>query len=944
MTKKNTPKYKNYLLCSIAIFILAIQSVSAQHKLRASMNVISENRVIHVNQELDFVNPSTDTLKSIYLLDWNNAFSSKISPLGKRFSEDYNRRFRFSSLDERGFTEVNSITQKNKNLNFERLPKQVDIIKLKLTQPLKPGETSKLKLNYDLHIPLDKFTDYGFNNGNYKLRHHLILPAVYRQSWEFYSHKDINDQFVPEMDVELNLKIPLEYSVVSAMRQKEIERGKTQKIVQLTGKNSFKNELLLLKDNFFERYQLDSLNLLTNILDENLDEETKKNKLNQITGFLREHLGPYPDSTLLASEVNYLNDPVYGLNQLPDLIRPFSDEFQYEVKMFKVMTSIYLENSFYLNPRKELWAQDAIQVYLMMRYVEKYHPKTKLFGKLTEIIGLRWFHAADLEYNYRYPFLFLNMARLNLDQPLTKSQDSLVKFNQTIANSFKAGIGLAYLNDYLENNAVDESIAEFFKRFRLKTVHPSDFEAILKERADKKIDWFFKDYVAGNSHIDFDITEVEKTEDSIRVHINNKENNRMPVSLYGITDKQIVFKTWTKPFKDDTVVSIPKINAERLALNYEGVIPEFNQRNNYYGLNAIFNKPFQIRLFQDIEDPRYNQVFVMPEFSYNLYDGISIGPTLYNKTLLSKTMIFSISPKYGFTSKTLIGSASFYKTHQFQNQAFHAIRYGISGTRYSYADDLFYRKYSPYVTFAFRDTDLRNNEDQYINFRSVTVDRDRSSEDQVDEPDYSVFSANYSYSNRNLVNYFTGKFDIQFADKFNKISVSSKYRKLYLDNRQIELRFFGGLFLRNDSRDSDYFSFALDRPTDYLFDYNYYGRSESSGLFSQQYIEAEGGFKSQLEPAFANQWLTTVNGSVTIWNWIYAYSDIGFVKNKGQDAKFLYDSGIRVSLVQDYFEVFFPVYSSLGWEIDQPDYDQKIRFIVSLDFGTLVSLFTREYY
>jgi hypothetical protein len=46
---------------------------------------------------------------------------------------------------------------------------------------------------------------------------------------------------------------------------------------------------------------------------------------------------------------------------------------------------------------------------------------------------------------------------------------------------------------------------------------------------------------------------------------------------------------------------------------------------------------------------------------------------------------------------------------------------------------------------------------------------------------------------------------------------------------------------------SDFFSYAADRPTDYLFDYNYLGRSESTGLYSQQFILAEGGFKSKIK-------------------------------------------------------------------------------------------------
>ena len=87
-----------------------------------------------------------------------------------------------------------------------------------------------------------------------------------------------------------------------------------------------------------------------------------------------------------------------------------------------------------------------------------------------------------------------------------------------------------------------------------------------------------------------------------------------------------------------------------------------------------------------------------------------------------------------------------------------------------------------------------------------------------------------------------------------------EFRKLSENNRQFNLRCFAGVFLYNNTpQNDDYFSFALDRPTDYLFDYGYLGRSEASGLFSQQIIIAEGGFKSFLEPRYANQWMTTAN-------------------------------------------------------------------------------------
>ncbi|MBT8260065.1 MAG: metalloprotease, partial [Bacteroidia bacterium] len=187
--------------------------------------------------------------------------------------------------------------------------------------------------------------------------------------------------------------------------------------------------------------------------------------------------------------------------------------------------------------------------------------------------------------------------------------------------------------------------------------------------------------------------------------------------------------------------------------------------------------------------------------------------------------------------------------------------------------------------------------------------------------------------------------DFQLSKDFGKVSLNYEYRKLFQNNRQLNLRFFGGTFLYNKTpSNNNYFSFALDRPTDYLFDYNYLGRAEASGLVSQQIIIAEGGFKSVLDTPFANQWISTINASTTIWNYIQAYGDIGLVKNKNKSARFVYDSGIRLNLVTDYFEIYFPVYSNLGWEIGQNNYEEKIRFLFTIDPQTLFGLFRRKWY
>ena len=920
--------------------------LSAQNVINVEARLIDSLHTIEVDQQIKLVNTENRALEAVYLNDWNNAFSSKTSALAKRFAEDYARRFHFAKEEERGHTTIHSINDgTGGDLKWDRPGNVVDLVRIKLEETLAPGDTVILNLRYDLKIPNDKFTRYGRDDlGNYKLRYWYMVPAPLDNGWKLYRHKDLGLQYVQPYSIDIDIDIPTEYYAASGLDLTRTETRQGFKTIHFAGKDRVDSEMYLTTSYIFESIRANSNQVITNIQDEDIQFDIKNTILERVVGFLDKRLGSYPHENIFITQDDYLKSPIYGLNQLPSFIRPFPDGFQYDIKLFKTITNNYLQNTIFIDPRKEKWVTDAIMVSLMMDYVDTYYPKMKLIGNLSKIIGIRWFHAADLEFNDQYQFLYMNMARLNLDQPLTTSQDSLVKFNKNIANAYKAGAGIKYLEEFLEEESVKESISEFYSEYKLKKVTQEDFKRILQKNASKDISWFFEDYVGTNKKIDFRIKDVEKKDDSLKVTLQNLRDNNMPVSLYGLNDQNVVYKTWVENVRDTLSITIPKDNIQRLALNYNQEIPEFNQRNNYKGVTKLLNKPIQFRLLQDVEDPRYHQVFFMPEFEYNLYDGVAIGPKLYNKTILSKTFNFNISPKYGFNSKTLVGSASIFNSHQFENKELYSIYYGIGGSRFSYGYDLFYEKYSPFLVFSFRNNYLRSNERQRLSIRNINVRRDENPDAPLLEPDYNVFNVKYTYSNPNFLKHLTASFDYQLSDKFSKVSVTAEYRKLFTNNRQVNVRFFAGTFLYNDAMSNDYFSFALDRPTDYLFDYNYYGRSQGSGLFSQQIIVAEGGFKSQLQPEFANEWLMTANASTNIWKWIYAYGDVGIVKNKGDNGELLFDSGIRLSLVQDYFELFFPVYSSLGWEIDEPNYDQRIRFIVALDLNTLIRLFTRRWY
>lgn len=119
------------------------------------------------------------------------------------------------------------------------------------------------------------------------------------------------------------------------------------------------------------------------------------------------------------------------------------------------------------------------------------------------------------------------------------------------------------------------------------------------------------------------------------------------------------------------------------------------------------------------------------------------------------------------------------------------------------------------------------------------------------------------------------------------------------------------------------------------------GQSAVSGIFAQQFILAEGGFKSYVGGR-ANQWIVALNTDVPIWKIFGVYTDIGAYKNKDFSANFIWDSGVKVSLVPRVLEFYFPLQSSLGFEPSFKQYEKRIRFSLNLDLNNVIKSLKRK--
>lgn len=937
-----------YKIAFYFLVFLASGKQFAQHHSQLSVEVNLEHKTLNIQQEITFFNQSNDSLTAIILNNWNNAYSDKNTPLGRRFSDEFYRGFHLAKEEERGSTKNLTIIAPNKLfLNWKRTKKNPDYIEVELREKLAPKQKITLYLTYTVKVPSDKFTKYGYTDaGGMNLKDWFITPARYENNaFLTYSNNNLDDAANAVSDFDIDIKIPKNTALTTDLNHGPQSQSKSFSTYQLTGKNRTDFSLFIEPKLSFYSYKNSSAEVLTNMKNNKLDDIQKAIVVDRIVNFATDLIGKYPHEKIVVSQADYERNPFYGLNQLPSFISPFSDEFMYEIKFLKTYLNIYLKNSLRLDPRKDNWIYDGIQVYAMMKYIEEHHPESKMLGSASNIGLLKSYNLTNLDFNEQYSYFYMLMARKNLDQPLGSSKTALIKFNEQIASKYRAGLSIRFLDQYLQNNAVTTSIRQFYALNMAQQTSRTDFETLLKSNTTKDINWFFTTIIDSRDIIDYKFTDVTRTKDSITFSVKNKTGAPIPIPVYGTKKGAVVFKQWLDIEECDSTFTLARKNADKIVLNYKNEVPEYNLRNNWKKLDGFFpnNRPVKFVFMKDLEDPYYNQVLYVPTLTYNFYDGLSPGIRLHNKTILDKPFIFDINPAYSTKSSNLSGSAVFVVNENYRNSNLFNVRYSVSGSYFHYAPDASYMRINPMVQLRIRESNFRDNRKQLILMRQVVVNREKS-EFIIDNSaeNYSVFNLKYVNTRTEVINHFNFNSEVQISGKFGKIATEMEFRKLFENNRQINLRFYAGSFLYNKTA-SDYFSFALDRPTDYMFDYNYYGRSESTGFFSQQYIQAEGGFKSKLNTPFANQWMTTLNASFNIWNWLEVYGDIGLLKNKQQNEKFVYDSGVRLNLVTDYFELYFPVYSNNGWKIAQKNYNEKIRFVVTFSPKTLINLFTRKW-
>ena len=860
---------KKYLVLLISITTLLSFS---QHEIKIKVELDTILNILEIDQQI-LLGELKNKKDSIYLLDWNNSFNSKNTHLAKSFSEEYKKKFHLAKDKERGFTKIESIKDAYDNdLIYYRLKTNQDVIVVKLD-----SMNPIIRIKYRLKIPSNKFTGYGYTKSkNYYLQYWHLVPAMKLDAWTFYSNRNLNDIPSSKYNITaLEIKTPDNYHVTTELKETKSELSTSNGIKYSfwESKEIYDPKIYIEKERSYTLIEGSNLIFSKNKITKSysLNKSQLEESAKKVLDFIENELKINYNNKFILSEADYNNNKIYDLNILPKILKLYPEEFVYELQLLKILLSKVLDNSLIINPRKEYWLKDGVQIYTMIRYVEKFYPNISLAGSLSNFPGLKNLYASKLKYNDKYYLGALHMYRINNTQKLNIPKDSLLKFNERIANNYKSGLLLYNLSKKIKKLEFSKIIINTLK------LNNENSALFFKNKINKQFD-------NNNSYLD-SLLEIKNID-----HLN--------------------YYSETKSLK-----------------------------------KSLKHKPFKIKLGKDIEDPNFNHVYITPIISYkNIYDGVNLGAEIHNKSIFKKEFNYKFKPLYSTNSKQLSGSAIIFNSKNVRNKDLFLVNYGMYANISSYDQNSLAKIYSPFINFNFRkSTNLRDNKRSSLSARFLKISHKG---EIITSPEYQIFNLKYTSLNPGLINHKKWFVDYQLSESFSKISFSYEFRKLYENNRELNVRVFTGYFIHNKNNQSNsYFNYSLDRPTDYLYDYNYYGRSENNGFFSQQIIMAEGGFKSKLINSNSNNFISTLNLSSTIWKNLLLYIDMGLLKTSLDDSfRFVYDTGIRLNIITDYFEIYFPIKSSDELELNSSKYNEKIRFLFTFEPDVLLGLFRRKWY
>lgn len=904
-------------ICSIFLLsFLFVQSFGQNNYWQQKVDYNISVKLNDVDHTLDgfikisYSNQSPDTLHFIWFHVWPNAYKNDRTAFSEQMLENGNTSFYFSKQEERGYINQLDFRVNDIHAETEDHPNDIDIVKLVLPAPLKPGESILITTPFHIKLPYN-FSRSGHIGQSYQVTQWYPKPAVYdRMGWHPMPYLDQGEFYSEFGNYDVHITLPANYVVAATGELQNVSEKEWLKTrASFTWKES--------------RYR----------------KKIKKGTYKTIRQL-------YPASATEEKTLHYKQDSVVDFAWFADK-RCMADHDTAVLPSGKVVDVF----SFYTTRSKPLWQNSLKEVkkalqfysaevgeypYAVASIVQVDHKNTggmeyptiaaiavnnekELNAVISHEVGHNWFYnilatneraypwmdeGINTFYDYRYnndtgkfssqslmKLAFESFVAAKKDQPAALPAQQYSFLNYGLSVYYKTAQWMRLLESKMGKAKFDAFIREYYRQWKFRHPYPEDFKSLLNE------------YTGSSADSLFDL-------------LNKKGSLALPAN---------------RKYKP---VFIGKTDA----------------------------------------DKKYNYISFAPALGYNLYDKFMIGGLVHNYTLPFRPFQFIAAPVYATGSKKLNGIVRATYSWRPDNGAIEQIEAGISAAKFSvntYTDSagkityLQLAKLAPHIRVGFRNNDARSLLSRFAQFKIYHINRGQLnfSWDSVEMINkYAVLNkattfAQLRYVTENSRALYPYRWELQFdmSKTFGRLAYTGNYFFNFPRNGGgLTVRWFAGKFFYVGDKTSakrfetDAYQLNLSTPKgneDYTYSNYFLGRNAFEGFFSQQVMMRDGGFKVRTDllsdkVGKTDDWLGALNFTLSLHKKIPVklFADIGTYSEawKASDAsRLLFDAGLQVSLLKDIVNIYVPVvYSKVYRDYFRSypgnDFWQRISFSIDI--------------
>ncbi len=669
---------------------------------RIDVQLYDQENMLRGYEEFDYKNNSKDELQFIYVHLWPNGYKNNETALAKQLYGMNNMSLEHAYDGERGSIDSLDFKVGGVAVNWEYDSEHIDICKLTLAAPLKPGESITVSTPFKVKIPSGDISRLGYVEESYQITQWYPKPAVYDlEGWHQMPYLTQGEFYSEYGTFDVSITLPKNYVVGATgdlQTASEIE-FLNEKVAQTT--ENFKDEKYS-SDNKFGRSLRDcpesDKELKTirytqkdvhdfawfadkrfEVLKGEVELPNSGEKVTSWAMFVPHHANLWEDA------IEYLNDATYyyskwngdypykhvtavdgtisagGGMEYPNVTVIGSAGSKEELEV--VIVHEVGHNWFYgllgSNERDHAWMDEGLNTLNEIRYMQTKYPNNKRMSEMANgIVGK--IHLEDLNHQDMSDFTYSMMASYGIDQPIELGSSDYTSTNYGAIVYAKTGIVFMYLKDYLGDEEFDKAMQAYYDEWHYKHPQPADIRRTLEKETGKDLTWLFDDLIQTTKQIDYKMKGAKIGENSSTVRVKNIGQINSPVRVDALSFGQVRETVWIEPGEEKvSEVEFKGTSYDQFIIDANKQMPEANRNNNYWTKKGLFHRtePFKMEfLGGDNEGQNWNS-FWMPAVGVNAYDKFMIGAIFHNQTLPKNKFEYTLAPMFSIGRKNLSGFA-----------------------------------------------------------------------------------------------------------------------------------------------------------------------------------------------------------------------------------------------------------------------------------------------